>query len=54
MQPENQSPRRSPALWAVVTNDLCIRRYRAHPNDVTPVYIWPSARENLSSEACEQ
>ena len=24
LKPENQSPRRSPALWAVVTNELCI------------------------------
>ena len=34
LQPENQSPRRSP-----LTNDLCIRRCRAQPNDVTPVNI---------------
>ena len=33
LQPENRSPRRSPALWAVVTNDLCIRRCRAQLND---------------------
>ena len=39
LQPENQSPRRSPALWAVVTNDLCIRRCRAKPNDVIPINI---------------
>ena len=39
LQPGNQSPRRSLALWAVVTNDLCIRRFRAQSNDVTPVNI---------------
>ena len=41
MKPENQSPRRSPALWAVreVTNDLCIRRCRAQSNNVIPVNI---------------
>ena len=38
-QPGNQSPRRSLAQWAVVTNDLCIRRCRAQSNNVTPVYI---------------
>ena len=38
-QPGNQSPRHSLALWAVVTNDLCIRRYRAQSNNVTPVNI---------------
>ena len=38
-QPGNQSPRRSLALWAVVTNDLCIRRCRAQSNNVTPVNI---------------
>ena len=27
---------RSPALWAVVTNDLCIRRRRAQSNTVIP------------------
>ena len=32
-------PRRSPALWAVVTNDLCIRRCRLQSNNVTPVNI---------------
>ena len=37
LQQEIQSPHRSPALLAVVTNDLCIRRCRAQPNDVTPV-----------------
>ena len=35
----NQSPRRSLALWAIVTNDLCIRRCRAQSNNVTPVNI---------------
>ena len=35
LQPENHSPRRFPALWAVFTNDLCIRRCRAQPNNVT-------------------
>ena len=39
LPPENQSPRRSRALWAVVMNDLLIRRCRAQPNDVTPVNI---------------
>ena len=39
LQPENQSPRCFPALWAVGTNDLCIRRCRAQPNDVTPVNV---------------
>ena len=39
MQTENQIPRRFPTLWTVVTNDLCIRRCRAQPNDVTPVNI---------------
>ena len=38
-QPGNQSPRRSLALWAVVTNDLWIRRCRAQSNNVTPVNI---------------
>ena len=42
-----------PAMWAVVTNE-CIRRCRAYPNDVPLVYIWPSPRENLSSEVCKQ
>ena len=37
--PGNQSPRRSLALWAVVTNDLCIRRCRAQSNNVTLVNI---------------
>ena len=36
LQEENQSPR---CLWAVVTNDLFIRRCGAQPNDVTPVNI---------------
>ena len=36
----NSSSRRSPALWAVVTNDLCIRRCRAQPNNVTHVNIY--------------
>ena len=39
-QPGNQSPRRSLALWAVVTNDLRIRRCRAQSNNVTPVNIY--------------
>ena len=39
LQPENQSPRSSPAMLAVVTNDLCMRRCRAQPKDVTPVNI---------------
>ena len=38
-QPGNQSPRCSLALWAVVTNDLCIRQCRAQSNNVTPVNI---------------
>ena len=38
-QPGNQSPRHSPALWAVVTNDLYIRRCRAQSNNVIPVNI---------------
>ena len=38
-QPGNQSPRRSLALWAVVTNDLCIKRCKAQSNNVTPVNI---------------
>ena len=32
-----QSPRCSPAQWAIVTTDLCIRRCRAPSNNVTPV-----------------
>ena len=36
-QPKNQSPRSSPALWAVVSNDLCIRRCTAQPNNITPL-----------------
>ena len=39
-QPGNQSPRRSLALWAVVTSDLRIRRCRAQSNNVTPVNIY--------------
>ena len=39
-QPGNPSPRCSLALWAVVTNDLCIRRSRAQSNNVTPVNIF--------------
>ena len=39
MQPENEGPCRFPAMWAVVTNDLCIKRCRAEPNDVTPIRI---------------
>ena len=38
-QPGNQSPRRPLAMWAVVTNDLCIRRCRAQSNNVTSVNI---------------
>ena len=38
-QPGNQSPCRSPAPWAIVTNDLCIRRCRARSNNATPVNI---------------
>ena len=37
LQQENQSPRRFPALWAAVTNDMCIRRCRGHPNNVPPL-----------------
>ena len=32
-----QSPRCSPALWAIVTTDLCIRRCRTPSNNVTPI-----------------
>ena len=39
LQPGNQSPCCSQALWAVITNDLCIRRCRAQSNYVTPVNI---------------
>ena len=31
--------RHSPTLWAIVTNDLCIRRCRAQSNNVTPINI---------------
>ena len=39
-QPGNQSPHRSLALWAVVTNDLRIRRCPAQSNNVTPINIY--------------
>ena len=39
LYPEKQSPRRYPALWAIVTTDLhvCIRQCRAPSSNATPV-----------------
>ena len=44
LKPEIKVPAVPPALCAVVMNDLCIRRCRAQPNNVTPV--------NISDEKC--
>ena len=40
---KSKSALRSLALWALVTNDLCIRRYRAQSNNVLPfIYLMNS------------